>query len=36
MGIKNLLDKDAVVARRPYGARPTMPRSISVGVNYNF
>ena len=36
MGIKNLLDKDAVVARRPYGARPTMPRSISLGVNYNF
>ena len=36
IGIKNLLDKDAVVARRPYGARPTMPRSISVGVNYNF
>ena len=36
MGIKNLLDKDAVVARRPYGARPTMPRSINLGVNYNF
>jgi Fe(3+) dicitrate transport protein len=36
MGIKNLMDKDAVVARRPYGARPTMPRSIILGVNYNF
>ena len=36
MGVKNLLDKDAVVARRPYGARPTMPRSITLGVNYNF
>jgi len=36
MGIKNLLDKDAIVARRPYGARPTMPRSITFGVNYNF
>ena len=36
MGIKNLMDKDAVVARRPYGARPTMPRSITLGVNYNF
>ena len=36
MGIKNLMDKDAVIARRPYGARPTMPRSITLGVNYNF
>jgi Fe(3+) dicitrate transport protein len=36
MGVKNLLDKDAIVARRPYGARPTMPRSISLGVSYNF
>jgi len=36
MGVKNLMDKDAVVARRPYGARPTMPRSITLGVNYNF
>ena len=34
MGVKNLLDKDAVVARRPYGARPTMPRSITFGINY--
>jgi Fe(3+) dicitrate transport protein len=36
MDVKNLMDKDAVVARRPYGARPTMPRSITLGVNYNF
>ena len=36
MGVKNLLDKDAVVARRPYGARPIMPRSVTFGVNYNF
>ena len=34
MGVKNLLDKDAVVARSPYGARPTMPRSITFGINY--
>lgn len=36
MGIKNLMDKDVVVARRPYGARPTMPRTVTFGVNYNF
>ena len=36
MGIKNLMDKDVVVARRPYGARPTMPRAVTFGVNYNF
>ena len=36
MGVKNLMDKDVVVARRPYGARPTMPRAVTFGVNYNF
>ena len=36
VSVKNLLDKDAVVARRPYGVRPTMPRSVTLGVNYNF
>jgi Fe(3+) dicitrate transport protein len=36
VGVKNLLNKEAVVARRPYGARPTMPRSINFGVNYTF
>ena len=36
VGVNNLMDDDAVVARRPYGARPTMPRSFSLGVDYTF
>ena len=36
VGLKNLLDDDGVVGRRPYGARPTMPRSFSLGVDYTF
>ena len=36
MGVKNIMDKDVVVARRPYGARSTMPRAVTFGVNYNF
>lgn len=35
-GLNNLLDDDAIVARRPYGARPTMPRNFSLGVDYTF
>ncbi len=36
VGLNNLLDDDAIVARRPYGARPTMPRNFSLGVDYTF
>ena len=36
VGIKNLMDDDGVVGRRPYGARPSMPRSFSLGVDYTF
>jgi len=36
VGVKNLMDDNGVVARRPYGARPTMPRSFSLGMDYTF
>ena len=36
VGINNFMDDDGVVSRRPYGARPTMPRSFSFGVDYTF
>ena len=36
VGINNFMDDDGIVARRPYGARPTMPRSFSLGVDYTF
>jgi len=36
VGVNNLMDDDGIVARRPYGARPTMPRSFSLGVDYTF
>ena len=36
VGINNFMDDDGVVSRRPYGARPTMPRSFSLGVDYTF
>ena len=34
--VKNLLDDNGVVARRPYGVRPTMPRTVSLGLSYTF
>ena len=34
--IKNLLDDNGIVARRPYGVRPTMPRTVSLGLSYTF
>ena len=36
VGINNFMDNDGIAARRPYGARPTMPRSFSLGVDYTF
>ena len=36
VGVKNLMDDNGVVARRPYVARPTMPRSFSLGMDYTF
>ncbi len=36
VGVNNLMDDNGIVARRPYGARPTMPRTFSLGVDYTF
>ena len=36
VGINNFMDDDGIAARRPYGARPTMPRSFNLGVDYTF
>ena len=36
VGVNNFTDNDGITARRPYGARPTMPRSFSLGVDYTF
>jgi len=34
--VNNLLDEDAIVARKPDGARPNMPRTFYMGVNWEF
>ena len=34
--IDNLLDRDYVVARRPFGARPGKPLSAQVGIDWRF
>lgn len=34
--VDNLLDREYVVARRPFGARPGKPQSVQVGVRYHF
>jgi Fe(3+) dicitrate transport protein len=34
--LDNLLDNQEIVSRRPYGARPSKPRSASVGYQYSF
>ena len=34
--VDNLLDRDYVVARRPFGARPGRPLSVQAGVDYRF
>ena len=36
LGATNLLDDTYVVARRPYGVRPGMPRAFRMGVTVNF
>ncbi len=33
---RNLLDKTYVAARRPYGLRPGLPRTLAVGVDLDF
>ena len=32
----NLLDEQAIVSRRPYGARPNAPRRVTVGYKARF
>lgn len=34
--IRNLLDTQRIVGRRPYGARPNAPRWVQVGVKLEF
>lgn len=34
--LDNLLDNQEIVSRRPYGARPSKPRSASIGYQYSF
>jgi Fe(3+) dicitrate transport protein len=34
--LDNLLDDQKIVSRRPYGARPSKPRSASIGYQYSF
>ncbi|GAP74926.1 tonB-dependent receptor [Pseudoalteromonas sp. SW0106-04] len=34
--VDNLFDQDNIVSRRPYGARPGKPRTLSLGYKYQF
>lgn len=34
--VDNVLDRDYVVARRPFGARPGLPRYLQIGVDWRF
>lgn len=34
--LDNILDDQEIVSRRPYGARPSKPRSASIGYQYSF
>ena len=36
VSVDNLLDEEAVVSRRPFGARPNKPRSARLRVKYQF
>ncbi len=33
--IKNLTNSQSIVARRPAGLRPTLPRTLSLGIKFN-
>ena len=33
--IKNLTDSQSIIARRPAGLRPTLPRTFSAGIKFN-
>ncbi|WP_105264959.1 TonB-dependent receptor family protein [Pseudoalteromonas sp. T1lg76] len=34
--VDNLFDQDKIISRRPYGARPGKPRTLSIGYKYQF
>ncbi|SUD91364.1 TonB-dependent receptor family protein [Psychrobacter phenylpyruvicus] len=34
--VENITDKQAIVSRTPYGARPNMPRTFTVGITKEF
>ncbi len=36
LNIDNLLDRQEIVSRRPFGARPNKPREIKIGAKYHF
>jgi Fe(3+) dicitrate transport protein len=36
MAMDNALGKEYIVAAKPYGYRPGKPRSINLGVKYQF
>ncbi len=35
LSARNLLDNQAIVSRRPYGARPNAPRAVLIGLKYS-
>jgi Fe(3+) dicitrate transport protein len=36
VNVHNLLDEEYIVSRHPIGPRPGRPRSLHVGVSYDF
>ncbi len=36
LALENIFDKQVIVSRRPFGARPNQPRSVKAGVTYAF
>ena len=36
LAVENIFDKQVIVSRRPFGARPNQPLSVKAGVTYSF
>lgn len=36
LAVENMFDKQVIVSRRPFGARPNQPLTVKAGVSYNF
>jgi Fe(3+) dicitrate transport protein len=36
VSLRNLFDRESIVARRPAGARPGLPRTIMGGLRFSF